>query len=293
MIRYSLTLAELEAKITGHDKNWIDQARARTKIFEDQGYYDEKSSIWSGIKPVYMNLQGESKCAYCEQKLESVTYGKGVQDVEHFRPKKKVSPWKPAKSAKLDDVPFTEPKAADGGYHLLAYHIFNYCASCKPCNSALKRDYFPIAGTYQTMGGNPPRGTVEKPYLIYPIGNIDTDPAALIRFEGVTPVSAKKNGHSWNRARVTIEFFKLNDALGRKNLFRERAMVLVALLPQLRAAQSGGPAGQTARKLVKAFTADTAPHANCARCFRDLFERDPNAAGKLAEDAHQHLLSIS
>jgi hypothetical protein len=69
------------------------------------------------------------------------------------------------------------------------------------------------------------------------------------------------SGHKRHRALVTIEFFKLDDEAKRKNLFRERALVIVALLPQLENAKGSGPAADKARKLVNAHAADNAPHA--------------------------------
>src|SRR6267378_1901602 len=93
MIAYPITRAALETAIEAHSAGWIAKAKKRTTGFRKKKAYAEKSSIWSAIKAVYMQLQGESKCAYCERKLASVKYGKGEQDVEHFRPKKSVRSW--------------------------------------------------------------------------------------------------------------------------------------------------------------------------------------------------------
>jgi hypothetical protein len=118
------------------------------------------------------------------------------------------------------------------GYFLLSYHPFNYAAACKPCNSALKRDYFPIADAYNLIGEDPKQLKKEKPYLIYPIGDWDTDPEQLIRFHGVSPQPVAVKGYRRHRALVTIEFFELDNVNRRKNLIRERAVIIIALFPQ-------------------------------------------------------------
>lgn len=145
MIRYPITKAKLTKDI-GQD--WLDRAAERTKVFKQQGFYEEKSSIWSEAKPVYMKLQGNGKCAYCERQMEETALGKVEQDVEHFRPKGNVKAWKPSKSLTDAGIPFTPVPASGLGYYLLPYHPFNYAAACKPCNSTLKKDQFPIAASY-------------------------------------------------------------------------------------------------------------------------------------------------
>jgi len=152
MIGYPISRATLQALIEEEKPGWLKNTAKRTESFRQQGRYQEKSSNWSKIKPVYMALQGGSKCAYCERKMESIDYGKGEQDVEHFRPKGRVRPWKIPQRLRDLGIEISEVPGEDHGYYLLPYHPFNYAASCKPCNSALKSDYFPIAGTYQLKG---------------------------------------------------------------------------------------------------------------------------------------------
>src|SRR5207342_665422 len=96
--------------------------------------------------------QGGAKCAYCERKLEAEEYGKGEQDVEHFRPKNSVRSWHLPAELAQQGVALGSVANPSSGYYLLPYHLFNYCAACKPCNSAIKSDYFPIAGAYRLTG---------------------------------------------------------------------------------------------------------------------------------------------
>jgi len=93
MIQYFVSRQKLEALIEAESPGWLSRAAARTAEFRNKGRYEEASSIWSQVKPVYMRFQGFSKCAYCERMLESIDYGKGEQAVEHFRPKRRVKAW--------------------------------------------------------------------------------------------------------------------------------------------------------------------------------------------------------
>lgn len=291
MIRYSISLPELEELIETQQPGWLKRARRRTAGFKKKKAYAEKSSIWSEIKVVYMRLQGGSKCAFCERMLEAETYGKGEQDVEHFRPKGSVRAWTDGASLK---VPLTAVPQT-GGYYQLPYHLFNYAAACKPCNSALKMDYFPIAGTYRLDGDDPESLAEEKPYLIYPLGTLDEDPEDLIEFQGVAPRPRVRSGFRRNRARVTIRFFRLGDAVERKNLIRERARLLMALFPQLTAEQSGASAArkERAREVIRAYTEETSPHTNCCRSFVRLFKKNPVEAEKVHDAACELIASKS
>ncbi len=280
MIGYSTTKESLETAIEAYVPGWLAQAKSRTSGFRRKKKYAEKSSIWSKVKPVYMRLQGESKCAYCERKLAAEEYGKGEQDVEHFRPKKNVKAWPLATSLVGKGIKLTRPSGR-GGYYLLPYHIFNYAASCKPCNSALKGDRFPIAGAYKLSATDPAALRSEKAYLIYPIGDID-NPESLITFNGLSPSAIAQGGFDHQRALVTIEFFKLDDSSGRKDLYIGRAMVIIAMHPQLVAMTNGTPAQrEAAKKLVQGFMSRKSPHANCARSFKRTYESNPDAANAL------------
>lgn len=88
---------------------------------------------------VSMELQGNCKCAYCERKLESIPFGTIEQDVEHFRPKGGVKSWEMPQWLKDQGIEATQVPHEGPGYYLLPYHPFNYAASCKPCNSRLRR----------------------------------------------------------------------------------------------------------------------------------------------------------
>ncbi|MBM4039613.1 MAG: hypothetical protein FJ290_13985 [Planctomycetes bacterium] len=294
MIGYPISRKELDKRITEAAPNWLQDAAKRTAGFRKKGRYGEKSPNWSVVKPVYMKLQGNCKCAYCERKLESITYGKGEQDVEHFRPKSRVRAWAMPKSLTGQGFAATPVPNADHGYYLLPYHPFNYSVACKPCNSALKSDRFPIAGQYHLKGGEPKALLKEKPYLIYPLGDFDDDPEDLIRFRGVSPQPVFASGHRRARALVTIEFFDLDNVETRKNLVRERAAIIVALYPQLETLQSGAAAAKAqAGRFVAGFTSPNSAHTNCARSYERLYAADRPKAKAAFDLAAQLIASTS
>ncbi len=294
MIRYPVSLNSLETQVG--DK-WLKKAKARTVKLRELGKFKELSSIWSEIKPVYMSLQGNSKCAFCERKLESIEFGRGEQAVEHFRPKGDVKTWPvPTELATLG-ITFTTVAADNAkGYHLLAYHLWNYSASCIPCNSGLKGNYFPVAGTLNLEGDDPVTLSGEKAYLIYPIGDIDDDPEELIGFNGVSPFAKEPGGFARDRALVTINFFRLNDAIGRKNLIRERAAIIITLHPQLEALEDAGatPGRKVvAKAIIDGFTKPISSHTNCARNYVSLFIANRSAADEFFSNSVDLMNSIS
>lgn len=269
MINYPISISELADLIEIHKPNWLNRATKRTAHFKARGKYDESSSIWSEVKEVYMQLQGESKCVFCERKLASVTHGLIEQDVEHFRPKKKVKKWKQNLGINLSN-----PPSRNRGYFLLAYHLFNYAASCKVCNSTLKSSIFPIKGNYDFTLENPANAQQEQPLLIYPIGDFDEKPEDLITFHGLVPMPKYPTGIKHERALASISLFKLNDVTERKNLFLERAQVLISLYLSLE---------QNISTLINGFTSPKFPHTNCALSFKTLYGQDYPEAKEIFE----------
>ena len=167
-----------------------------------------------------MELQGDGKCCFCERKFESGNLGRYELDIEHFRPKGSIGNWPCPQSLIDDGVTLTTPPEANNGYYLLSYNLLNYAVACKPCNSGLKKRYFPIAGAYDADGDDPTEMTAEQPWLIYPIGSLDVDPEDVITFHGFLPQSNAAHPFLMLRGLVTIAFFGLDDVIGRKNLMR-------------------------------------------------------------------------
>ena len=139
MIRIEIDRDDLLDKIEEAKPGWIEASKKLTKEVENDPSLELKSN-WSAIKKVYMKIQ-HSKCMFCEKELEEQPV---EQDVEHFRPKKKVYHWSVPKEMSKEGVSVVQPaKAAEEGYRLLTYNPLNYGASCKTCNTSKKKNFFP------------------------------------------------------------------------------------------------------------------------------------------------------
>ncbi len=71
MIGYRISRSDIEKLIERKAPGWLKRAQDRTNRFVAKRKFEEKKSIWSEVKPIYMHLQGRSKCAFCERKLKS------------------------------------------------------------------------------------------------------------------------------------------------------------------------------------------------------------------------------
>ena len=279
MIRYPVTRRELRRRVSAHDPDWLAKAATRTQRFINQGKFNERSHIWSDIKVVFMHLQ-HNKCVFCERALAGERFGRGEHDLEHCRPKSSVKAWPTRKISRERNINYTfgTGAASPTGYYWLAYDIQNYAAACKPCNSALKSNYFPIAdnrgGATATVRQLNQR---EKPFVIFPIGSVDDDPERLISFDGIVAIPKIARGHGRRRAQVTIDFFELNN---REELLNDRFRVIESLwlALKLRDASEDRRDRQIARQMIKEMTSPDYPHASCARNFLALYNRDPRGA---------------
>lgn len=108
---------------------WEEKAEAATQKVVDKFEKGEETefqkTVWSQLKAHLFELF-HGKCAYCESETLHVTSG----DVDHYRPKKKVTedPMHP-------------------GYYWLAYDKNNLLPSCERCNRAGgKMNQFPVRG---------------------------------------------------------------------------------------------------------------------------------------------------
>ena len=290
MIRYDVTLDALRGMVERRVPGWLANARHRTETFRAKGRYEEASSIWGQVKPIFMEIQG-AKCCFCERKFESGELGRHELDIEHFRPKKKVEKWECPQSLIDAGVWQTPLSDAGKGYHLLPYHLLNYAVACKPCNSGRKKEYFPISGRYDLDGEDPGAMDAEKPWLLYPVGCLDVDPEGVITFHGYLPQSKSEDPLLKLRGLVTIAFFSLDDVDLRKDLIRQRAEKIVLLHFMLAKAEDDGD--ERAGTLVGPMLASNAPHANCARSFARLFRSDRIRADKVADMASKFFKSRS
>jgi hypothetical protein len=154
VIRYEASEEKLRELIEDKCPEWLTRAHKRSEKFIAAGQYQEAASIWSEVKPVYMQIQFD-KCIYCERQLASPELGGTIEhDVEHFRPKNGVEVWPTAAMQESRGSAFDMPlgHAYPSGYYWLAYEIRNYAAACKKCNTPLKLNFSP-----SPAGGDPGR----------------------------------------------------------------------------------------------------------------------------------------
>jgi hypothetical protein len=289
MIRYPITDADLRAAIDRQKGGWFARADQRTAKFKTAGKYDEKTGIWSEIKPVYVRLQF-NKCGFCERKLSDEERGLLDYDVEHFRPKSTVSAWPSAEVRTKRRISFATGDPWETGYYMLAYHPWNYLAACKPCNTALKGSHFPIAAARAAdpaQAADPYQLGGEKPFLVYPLGDLDEDPAELITFKGNLPRPVHRSGHRHRRARVLIAFFELDT---REDLLEDRAKWIGALWTALRLAQTGSAQDRMlAEGSMHEILSPYAPHSNCLQAFYRLAMESPTDAADVAVTMYEYL----
>jgi hypothetical protein len=238
------------------------------------------------VKPAYILLQ-QNKCVFCERQLESPEYGRIEFDLEHFRPKSSVAAWP---TAAPHAPSFSFPTGAAGtGYYWLAYDPQNYAASCKTCNSPLKANFFPVAGRRGAAGRTIDKLSAEKPFLCYPLGDLDEDPEKLVTFMATTAVPAARAGHRRRRGEVIIEFFQLNR---RDMLHRERARLISILGTSLRALADGS-GDDMDRTVVTNMQAAGVPHAGCLRAFDRLWRIDQTLGRDVLNACRAYAFSVT
>lgn len=166
--------------------------------------------------------------------------------------------------------------------------------TCWPTTSSTTRwkgEHFPIAGLRGPQATDCRTLGHECPLLIYPLGDFDDDPEALIAFVGPLPVPRLAAGEGADRARVTIDLLGL--AL-REELLEERSRHLHGLWIALTSLEGmpAQPLRDAAERAVRLFTAPQSPHCSCARSYVALYRSDPIAAQQIAQAALRYLESL-
>lgn len=281
MIRYSVSRKALNDLIDDHAPKW----RARSKVLTHQtmgaGAFVGPSTHWSQIKEVYVKLQN-SKCIYCETKLKGAQKALIDYDIEHFRPKNKVKAWNGTGN-------YGFPTGTAGtGYYWLAFEPWNYAASCKPCNSRLKSNFFPIRNRRGRPHATVRQLQAEGAFLCYPLGDVDDNPEDLIAFRGTIAVPAAAHGtFKYARGQVIIDFFELNDF---EFLHRERARILFVLGIGLRGL-AANPQDSVAGALVDRSVSGKDAFTSCARSLHRLWVTDNSTAQSLIDACCAYIAS--
>lgn len=286
MVRYPIARDELIRRISALSPGWLARALSRTEEYAQAQDYTGGPEFWGQIKQVYIDLQHE-KCAYCETRLQGAEYASKVHEVEHFRPKSSVKAWpernKPAWAAFPAQVATGGPSGQ--GYYRLAYHPFNYAIACTRCNSTLKSNYFPVRGARDVALADPSWGYAEDPLLVYPVSDIDTDPAQLIAFDGVLAVPKHSTGANFERALTTIYFFDLNhqDLTSRRT---EMMALLWSTLESERQSQDE-PERRFAQDTIAMVCGEAGQFSACMNAFRELYAQDRVQAREKAMRARE------
>ncbi|WP_416424112.1 hypothetical protein RAM80_30520 [Pseudomonas sp. App30] len=286
MIKYSITPAALEDAIEAAVPRWSSNAAKRARKLVQLGAFQEKTSIWSQVKPVYMKVQF-NKCVFCERQFESPQYGTIEFDLEHFRPKSSVLAWPDPRKHPQLAYSVAMGDAAPAGYFWLAYDPLNYAASCKVCNTTFKLNYFPVAGPRGAVNSTTAELAAEAPYLCYPLGADGEDPETLVTFIATVAVPAQADGPGRLRGQIIIDFFGLNK---REQLHRDRARMLALFGPAL-LAQAQGTASASDLRLIASMTEANLPHCSCLRAYKQLWARDAALAQRVFEQCREYMLS--
>jgi hypothetical protein len=129
--------------------------RAKGTISKNKAF--ENNAVWSGSwsrrgqRGVHrLQLTGglyRIKCGWCEQNVEP----RGI-DVEHYRPKARVSEWKGNPDIESKSPPAIVTISNDG-YWWLAFQWANLTLACKDCNQTWKRNLFPVRERHPCVEG--------------------------------------------------------------------------------------------------------------------------------------------
>lgn len=183
---------------------------------------DTFKPVWGTYKAIFALAQF-SKCGFCDNRILSSQPG----DVEHYRPKSKVSI--------LKDDPKTQGQAyqasatvkgrspqviSEFGYWWEAYAWENYLLACNACNRTYKGTLFPVREKKRTI---PPRQPSKKcppetPLLLNPFEK--RDPAKHLKFYEWGSATWK-SGSPYGKATVQI------CGLDRPGLIQDRKLIAI------------------------------------------------------------------
>lgn len=299
MIRIEVADSDLVEAIETKKKGWLKNAEKKLTAARKAGKIGDQDGIWSEIKEIFILLQ-EFKCIYCEFPMPNVESTSAVKvgvdyDVEHYRPKNRVTPWPTldviARRPAVEAYQASVASGAPAGYLRLAFDPFNYVVSCKVCNSSCKADRFPIHAKPNTRATK--RGSLdstEKPLLLFPFGQDGDDPDAYLSFDGPTIGRRAGTGYEGLRSQVVVDFFELDT---REDLLEGRCMLIQLLWPQLECRLSGDPEEKSsAEAFLKVIEeGHRFPHTACGRAFIELHAHDRSRAMTWYKAAVQYLAS--
>ncbi len=238
---------------------WFIQAGQATRQAIAEGEAHEVTDLYRdpGVKTALEELF-HGKCAYCESR----PMGTSSWDVEHYRPKGKVT-----------------ERADHPGYYWLAYTWTNLYLSCTLCNrrrrdppcwdddsvlpAAGKGSSFPLENEHDRAMFPESDLNREQPLLLDPCA-ADDDPEEHFTYDARGRVCPRDNNDQ--RARATIALLHLN----RRRLQRERERIYlqvmrVMAIKEMFEGQDVGVEGEFEDFVADCFLSDEALYAGVAR----------------------------
>ena len=276
MIKIDRDLEVIKNQVDTLAPTWCSRAKKRSREINKKAVYAEKTSIWSEVKPVFMYLQ-RNRCIYCDRHIASLRVGSVEHDLEHYRPKGRVT---------------EEDGSHTNGYYWLAYDFENFAVACKTCNQGLKMDRFPILGTRGVALANVTTlNQTELPMLIFPM--VD-NPDEYMIFDGVTPKPKFKRGLKYKRAKITIDFFRLADS-EREELHDARTLAIVLLWNSIRTIELSTDIAEREQnlELIKSMCSPEFPHSMCTKFFYALVKSNREKARDYFLQAHKYVIRNS
>ncbi|MCU0325810.1 MAG: hypothetical protein MUF45_11250 [Spirosomaceae bacterium] len=228
-------------KILNKGKGFAMTNQLKTDFDNGIRSFDFDSKIYGNksVKSLLIKIQ-HKKCCFCERYRP---YAREC-DVEHFRPKG---------GYQVDEsLPLIQP-----GYYWLAYDFSNLFYSCKTCNQAYKKNFFPLSDETKRAKNHNDDLSLEESLLIHP--EFD-DPQNHITFveEIAKPINDSIKG------KTTIKYLGLNDS----ELLKERFDYLRILKIAAVEARKGEP---TTKNLFKELSKPQNMFSMMVRCnFPDL-----------------------
>ncbi len=187
-------------KCNDKQKKCIDNFYEKDVIeIDDKLYKEQKNQVF-----INKNSPFYGKCAYCEVNIYSNQYG----DIEHFRPKAKLTD----ENNQLIKVIRDSIEIVHSGYYWLVYDWKNLLPSCELCNRPSKtrsdekligkRNQFPVKD-FRAL--EPGEEVMEEPLLINPVHE---DPEKFIAADK-TGILSSIDGNE--RGLACIKILGLND----------------------------------------------------------------------------------
>lgn len=188
--------------------------------------YQIREALYKEMRQVFLDAF-HGKCAYCEAKI---TLDQHLGDVEHYRPKRRVTD---DKGKPLTVTSSGGPPRQHPGYPWLAYDWRNLLPACAACNRpgtnrrgkrVGKWDRFPVSRFRASSPGEESR---EKPLLLHPVFD---DPDQHLGLDIETGVIFGKTV----RGKKTVEILDLNrEGLPEERRQRYLQVMAVAMSAQL------------------------------------------------------------